>query len=224
MNRGTIRTLVKNFVADPNGSRFSPTQYNDAINLACQQFCFDTRALYKDAPTYTTVAGTSGYDLPTDFWLEKVVTHKGLELTPISRATLLKDNGDDWTDDEGTPRYYIIDPEEARKKLTLYPIPEAADAGANLILTYYPIPADIASDSDSPFNSSAMMTQFHQGIAAYAASLLLLYETMTQEILVKRNELQKMYLEQVSFAIDRFGNTIRELIQLRPSRRYRNHP
>lgn len=224
MNRGAIRTQAADFCGDVNQTRYGG-KYEGAIDVSCQEFAFDSRALYKDAPTFTVVSGTAGYALPTDFWYEKLVTHKGLELKPVSRATLVRDNGDDWTDDTGTPVRYIIDPEEARKLLTTYPIPQAGDAGANLIMTYYPIPAAMTADSDTPLNSSSLMAQFHLGIAAHAAWLLLQTEAvMTPEIQAKAASLYQIYQAKVSMAVDRFGNTPKEVRRIQPNRRYRSLP
>ena len=220
MNLSQIRTLASLFVTDPNQTRFSPSQYDTAINRAQEQFAFDSKSLFKDAPTYTVVDGTATYDLPSDFWLEKQVTHKGLELTPISRATLQLNNGDDWTDDTGTPRHYIIDPEEARKQIRLYRIPQAGDAGANLILTYYPVPASVSSDSDVPLNSSSLMVQFHTAIAYYAAYLLNMYEVATPEIQAKQSMFMREYQNKVIEAIDNFGNSKMEGLRLRGSRKW----
>ena len=204
MNLSQIRTLASLFANDPQQTRF-PNLYTDVINRAQEQFCFDSKALFKDASTYTVVSGTAGYSLPSDFWLEKQVTHKGIELTPVTRATLQFHNPDDWTNDTGTPKHYLIDPEEARKQILLYPIPQGDDAGANLILTYYPIPAALSNDTDTPLNSSALMTQFHIGIASYAAWLLLGYESATPEIVSKRADLFKQYQDMVTEAVDYFG-------------------
>lgn len=214
MNRGQVRTMVQRFVADPNSTRFTSSQYNTAIDTANEEFAYATMALYKDASTFTTVDGTATYDLPSDFWLEKELTHKGLILLPITRHRLLKESGDDWTDDTGTPTHYIIDPEEARKQFRLYPTPQADDAGANLILTYFPVPAAISSDSVKPLNDSSLMVQFHRGIAAYAAADLLL--TMPQDALTmaKISQLLKIYEDKVSMAINRFGNTPRAPIRV----------
>lgn len=221
MNRGQIRTQAALFAGDPNLTRFNETQYNDAIQRAQEQFAVDSRALYKDAPTITVVAGTSTYDLPTDFWLEKRVEHKGIPLDPITRARLGAVAGQDWTDDEGTPRFYIIDPEEGRKQLRLYPEPQGGDAGANLVLTYYPLPAEMASDSSTPLNASALMVQFHIGLAAYAAWLLLGAEEAKPEILAKMSKLYQQYQDKVTEAIDTFGNTKSDGIKIQGRRVWR---
>jgi hypothetical protein len=172
--------------------------------------------LYKDASTFTVVAGTATYDLPSDFWMEKIIHHKGLVLSPISRDTLFKDaGGDDWRDDAGTPTNYVIEPEEGSKKLRLYPIPQDGDAGANLEMSYYAIPSAMSSDASSPFNNSALMQQFAQGIAAYAAGLLLGYGEITPAIQSKIGLLNKKYQDKVLMAVDRFGDTPSEPYRMR---------
>ena len=220
MNYSQVKTLAGNFTADISLTRYSTQQYLDAINYANKEFAYDSKALYKDATTYTVVSETSTYNLPSDFWLERQVTHKGIELFAISRHTLQRSNSNDWTLDTGTPTNYIIDPEEARKQIRLYRIPQGDDAGVNLVLTYYPIPTDLSADSDVPLNSSSLMSQFHLGIAAYAATLLLLFETQTPEIALKRSQLMKIYNDKVSLATSYFGNTPSESMQLRGSRRW----
>mgnify|MGYP001560845921 CR=1 FL=1 len=220
MNRGQIRTLVAGFCGDPSVSKFTVTQYDDAINRAQEQFAYDSKALFKDHPTITVVDGTATYDLPTDFWMEKQVTHKSVELQPVSRRTIQFDNGDDWTDDAGSPRKFIIDPEEGRKQIRLYPIPGADDAGANLILTYYPVPAEMSADSSTPLNSSSLMVQFHMGIANYAAYLLMKGIDITPEVAIKLGQLNKDYQASVDLAIQTFKNTATEIIKMRGQRRW----
>jgi len=215
MNYGTIRSLAANFAQDPDQTRYSG-KYAAAVNRAQEQFAYDTRALYKDT-TWTSVSGTSTHSLPADFIYEKSVTFDGLPLDPVSRDTLAREqSGDDWTDDEGTPTHYMIDPEEANKVLRLYPIPQANDADKTISMRYYPLPANVSDDSDTPLNSSALMGQFHVGIAAFTAWLLLTYEILTPEILMKRVELLKIYTDAILKADSTFKNTASEKWRVRP--------
>lgn len=219
MNLSQLRSLASLFVADPNQTRYSASQYNDALNRAQEQFAMDSRCLWKDAPTYTVVDGTAAYSLPTDFLWEEKVVFKGLQLKAVSRETLeFYKRSDRWDDDSGTPLYYIIDPEEARKQITLFPIPGAADAGANLVLTYYPLPTTMSSDSDNPLNGVSFLTQYHIAIAAYGAWLLALYETMTPEVMAKRTNLNQIYQDKVTEAVDHFKNTASEPMRMRGGR------
>jgi len=207
MNRGETRTLAANMAEDPNQTRYTATKYNDAIEKAQQQFSMDSKALYKDS-SITMVAGTAAYSLPTDFMLEKQVVLNGIELSPITRGELQRRKGEDsWADDSGTPKWYIIDPEEARKTITLYPSPDSTDAGTALVLTYYAFPSTLTADASTPLNASTLMVQFHIGLAAYAAWLLMMYLPQTPEIAQKRNELLAIYTSKVNEAIQTFGNT-----------------
>jgi hypothetical protein len=207
MNRGELRTLASNLCEDPKQTKFTPAQYNDGLDKAQKQFALDSKALYKDS-AITMVVDTAVYLLPTDFMLEKAVTLNGIELDPISRATLQanKDSGR-WDDDKGTPRYFVIDPEEAKKTITLYPIPDSDADGTSIVLTYYPVPATMSADTSIPLNSSTLMVQFHIGLAHYAAWLMLSYLTQSPEISQKRGELFSVYTTKVTDAIQTFGNT-----------------
>jgi len=206
MNRGELRTLTSRLCEDPGQTRFTPAQYNDGIDKAAKQFVMDSKALYKDF-AITVVAGTAAYSLPTDFQYEKEVTLNGVELKPISRASLQGMKSDRWDDDEGTPKYFIIDPEEARKTLTLYPKPTSTDSGTAIVLTYYPVPSTMSADGDTPLNGSALMVQFHIGLAHWAAWLLMSYLPQTPEISQKRAEFFGNYQAKVTEAIQTFGNT-----------------
>lgn len=219
MNLSQLRDLTSLFMGDPNQTRFTASMYNDALNRAQEQFAMESRCLFKDASTYTVVDGTAAYDLPSDFLWEKKVVFKGLQLQPISRETLeFYRRSDRWDDDSGTPQYYMIDPEEARKDLTLYPIPTADDAGANLVLTYYPLPTTMSSDSDTPLNGQSFLTQYHIAISAYAAWLLTTFESQTPEVMAKRSQLSKVYQDKVTEAADHFKNTWTEPMRMRGGR------
>lgn len=157
--------------------------------------------------------------MPTDFMYERRVTFDNDPLTPISRATLdFYKRTNAWSDDTGDPVYYFIDPEEARKKIQLYPIPTANDAGKSLLLTYYPKPAAMTADNDVPLNSSSLLVQYHEAIAQYAAWLLLGYNKQDEFMIAKRNMLMNYYLDRCSEAQDKFGNTVSEPIRLKGGR------
>lgn len=218
MNKSQIIALAAGFAEDPSQTRFAGL-YDGAADNAQTQFALDSKCLWKDASTITVVDGTASYNLPSDFMWEKNVTHKGIALKPISRATLeYYRKSSDWSEDDGTPKYYCIDPEEARKTILLYPNPTSADAGANLILTYYPLPATLSSDSSIPLNASLLMVQFHIGIAAYLAWLLLGNVPLTVEISAKRKDLLEQYQAKVTDAINTFGNTVSETWVMRGGR------
>jgi hypothetical protein len=166
----------------------------------------DSKALFKDQ-SYTISGGSATGDLPTDFMFERWVTYKGIALKPITRAELNGVSGDDWSDDTGDPLYYLIDPEEATKQIRVYPYPPTGDAGGTLVMRYFPLPADLSNGSDVPLNSSALMAQFHVGLAAWMAWLLMANDPSTPAKVKKREDLLSMYNDSVSVATDTFKNT-----------------
>lgn len=217
MNRGQLNTLASLFAGDPNLTRYA-TYYNDAADRAQEQFVFDSKCLFKDT-TFTLVSGTAGYSLPADFLWDLRCTHKGLRIEPVSRETLeFYRRSDRWDDDEGTPKYYLIDPEESRKQITMFPKPRGDDEGANTVLTYVAKPTAMTADSDEPLNGYDYLVPYHIGIAAYQAWLLLGYETATPELMAKRAALFKHYQDKVMEATDRFKNTPSEPMRMRGGR------
>lgn len=212
MNLGTLRTQVGSFTGDPDDTRFSQAVKLTALNRAQEQFALDTQALWKDT-SWSHAADDADEDLPSDFMWEDYVTWDGHELDPISRHELNRRNpGADWTDDTGDPTHYIIDPEEAVKEIVLYPIPTEAKT---LRMRYFPLPTALASDSDVPLNSSALMAQFHMGIAAYAAWLLLMGEEQTPAIDAKQRKLLGVYNDMVEKCQSKFKNTASAPIQIK---------
>jgi hypothetical protein len=208
MNLSALRDQTAKFCADIDMSRYGVAAYLTAINRAQEQFAMETRSLWEDEP-YTSSDGVASYTLPTDFMFEESVYFNGKPLDPVTRrdlAILSPDN--DWTITTGTPTKYLIDPEEATKQLLLYPIPTSADASKTISLRYFPLPAALADDTDTPLNSSLLLAQFHIGIAAYASWLLLAGETSTPEIQAKRRDLLQIYTQSTDKAVELFGNTV----------------
>lgn len=208
----TIESRAARFLGDPDKTRYAGV-YTDAVNDAQKQFSLDSGALFKDK-AYTTVSGTSTYALPSDFVLEDTVTYNGLPLKPVSRHTLYTLYPDtDWTLLEGRPTMYMVDPEEASMVLRLIPIPQEEKT---VSMRYAPLPADVAASSDVVLNASTLLVQFHLGIAALAAWIILQSEIVTPEILAKSGQMMKIYNDAVSKAIEKFGNTKSEPLRLRP--------
>lgn len=220
----TLRDQTAKFCGDKNRTRYPDADYLTALNRAQEQFAMDTRALWKDT-TWTSAANTASYSfataspIATDFMFEESVLFNGLVLKPITRHELaIFSPGTDWTLTTGTPTRYIIDPEEAQKKLLLYPIPTANDASQTISMRYFPLPTALAADTDTPLNSSALLAQFHIGLSAYAAWLLLTTEEMTPEIILKRRELLSIYSDAMAKATDLFKNTVSAQWRLRGTR------
>lgn len=205
--------LAADFCGDKDQTRNTPAKYLSNANLAQQQFAIDTKALVEDA-SFTSAVGVATTDLPSDFMLEESVIYNGLPLTAVTRrdlAILYPDT--DWTALTGTPKLYMIDPEEANKKLRFIPIPAESKSG---VLRFYPLPADVANGTDVILNASTLMSRFHMAVAAFTAWLTLAGETMTPEIDAKMRKMIAVYSDGVTKAIDTYGNTKSAPMRLRP--------
>ena len=212
MNLTTLQARTASFLGDIDQTRYS-AGYVNAINDAQKQFSMDTRSLWKDR-AYTTTVDTATYTLPLDFMYEESLTYDGLPLKPISRHTLYTLYPSvDWTTLKGAPTHFMIDAEEASLFVRLIPTPQEAKA---VSMRYYPVPADVSAGGDVILNSSTLMVQFHLGIAAFAAWLLLQSEIVTPEIQAKGREMMKIYSDAVTKAVDTFKNTASEPLRIRP--------
>ncbi len=214
MNLTTIESRAAAFLGDPDKTRYAAL-YTNAVNDSQKQFALDSNALFKDK-AYTTIVDTATYALPTDFIVEDTVTYNGYPIKPISRHSLYSQYpGTDWTLLKGTPTHYMVDPEEASLVLRLIPIPQDAKA---ISMRYYPLPADVSAVGDVVLNSSTLLVQFHLGIAAMAAWLILQSEIVTPELQLKMIQMMRIYTDAVNKAIEKFGNTKSEPIRIRPRR------
>ena len=208
MNLATLRDQAAKFCADINQTRYAQDDYLIAINRAQEQFALETRSLWKDT-TFTSAAADATYELPSDFMFEESVYFDGKPLDPMTRrdfAILSPDT--DWTLTTGTPTKYLIDPEEATKQILLYPIPNTNDASKVIALRYFPLPTALSADTDTPLNASLLMAQFHLGLAAYSAWLLLAGEVSSPEIQAKRRDLLAIYQDATEKAVETFKNTV----------------
>lgn len=167
--------MIGDLVNDPNHDRYTTSQIDTQLDIVQDRWNVDAGILV-DTTTLTTVAGTRAYALSgltgtaIDF---RRVTHRGLELVKRSKGWFDLYAGDDWSDDVGTPTQYYIDTDADDFNLVVYPIPQDADAGANLVVEYVKRHTSMASDSDEPFNSLTYLSPYHYGVAYRVASNLL---------------------------------------------------
>jgi hypothetical protein len=202
---------------DPSLTKFTPAKYNDALSLGEKQFALDSKCLYK-TQAYVMAVNDATYDLPADFVQDKIVTLNGIELEPISKDSLCRlYKSQRWDTLTGTPTNYVVDAIEANKALRIFPIPSSIADGTALELTYYAYPVAMSGDSSTPFNSSALLTPYHIAVAHYGAWLLLGYLQPTDPIISKRRDLLAQYTSKVTEALQTFGDTKSEPMQLRPN-------
>lgn len=209
MDFSELKSWTKFFLGDPNGTRFNVTRLNKAVNLANKQFALDGKP-YKDQ-SYTVSGGDATKSLPSDFIAEVKVKFDGKKLDPISEETIesvVRDQ--DWQDTNGTPSWYIINPEEASKSIRLYPKYKSGGADKTMVLRYLFRPADMSADSDEPLDGYDYLEIYHEAIAAYAAWLLLGGVEPTPGTSDKSQRMRQLYEDKKDECLAYFKNTTSE--------------
>jgi hypothetical protein len=202
MTRSDLVTRIGLLINDPANQRFTEAQKQAEIEKWQEQFVLDTRCL-KDVASETVVAGTSEYSLPSDIFAVLRVAHKGIKIESVSAYELDVLRNADWRTTTGTPTRYYVDLDPNNKKIRLYPIPEAADVGANLTIEYIKIPPALSSDSSVPLDSHTLLTPYHDAIA-YGAASSLLNILPDQASIVMIGQYESKYKQAVSDCISMF--------------------
>lgn len=215
LTRSQLVTRIGQLIGDPNDQEFTAAEKQAEIEKAQEMFVLDTKCL-KDVTTLTVVAGTASCDLPTDMLDVSRVAHKGLKIERLSEYELDVLNNTVWNTTAGTPTNYYIDTDPNNKKIYLYPIPQSADAGANLTLEYIKIPPALSSDSSVPLDGHTLLSPYNDALAYWAAASLLLVRP-TQEKLIASGQYTKKYGELVEHCI----NTWKGLAEPKPMNIFR---
>lgn len=214
MDRTTARSLVASKVEDPDQTRFSSTQYNNAIDMANQQICIDGRALI-ESTAVTLVAGQSTYSLPSDFLVMIMVRCAGLKLAPTTKYELSFQSGQDWTQlPNGTPTMTYMD--EQNGKFGLVPAPDSTAVAATnaCTLDYIGIPAALSSDSSALLGNVTILQYYAHAVVAWAAAEVLTYAPITPEISIKRDLLLKDYERYKNQLITTYLNMVNEPLRM----------
>jgi hypothetical protein len=167
--------MVGYLTNDPNHDRYSTAQIDQQLENVQNRWNVSA-GIIVDSATITVVSGTRQYNLtgltgtPVSF---RRATFKGIELQKRSKTWFDLYSGSDWTTDNGTPQYYFIDTDVDGFLFTLYPTPQDADAGANLVVEYVKAHTPLATATDSPFNSITYLSAYHYGLAYEVAANLL---------------------------------------------------
>ena len=177
MDLSSLQTLIGDLTNDPNHDRYSTTQINTELDNTQDKWNAEAKIL-KDTVTLTVVDGTRQYAL-TDLTGTPIsftrVTHKGLLLEKRDKPYFdLYYGGSDWTTTPGTPTDYFIEATDPDLQyLTVFPIPQSGDAGANLAVEYVKKHTAMSASSDTPFNALPLMRPYDYGLAYDVASRLL---------------------------------------------------
>lgn len=186
MTLSELQVLVGDLTNDPNHDRYTLSQMNSEFDFTQNRWNVEAKIIRQTA-TITVVAGTRQYPInPSSVTgIDGVVisvirvTHKGLELKKRDPGWFDLYSGDDWTQHLGTPIAFTVEfVTWDAPKLTVYPTPRDADAGANLVLQFIALHTTMAAAGDKPFTNSDGVTNdllrhYDWGIAYDVAARLL---------------------------------------------------
>lgn len=174
-----LQTLISQLCNDPDKARYTDSDINTELDNTQDAWNQEAKII-TDTVTLTTVAGTRQYLLtsltgtPLSF---PRCTHKGLPLKKRSKSWFDLYTGVDWTQTAGTPKSFMIEATDPSVQyLSIYPTPEANDAGANLVVEYVKRHTPMSASSDTPFMSGTetnyLLRPYDWGLAYATASRL----------------------------------------------------
>lgn len=177
MDLTAFRALIGKLTNDPNHDRYLVEDIDVELDNTQDEWNVEAKII-KDTVTITVVAGTRQYALsgftgtPISF---PRATHKGLDLEKVDKTYMDLYSGEDWTLIVGTPRKFYIEATDPDVQMfTIYPTPQAEDAGANLVSEYVKRHTPMTAGSDLPFNALPLLVPYHYGLAYDVAQRLLL--------------------------------------------------
>jgi len=142
MNRGEVRTIVRNIIAEPNATgTWTNDMLNKHINSAYAMLSNEVRdknyKYYYSTGTITTASGTRNYDLPSDYVASNILNIRnsdGYSLIPDDIRNF------DTNDTGASATYYDI----ANNDIYFDPVPTEVKSYA---LEYFRVPTVLSADS-----------------------------------------------------------------------------
>lgn len=167
--------------------RYTDTQLTALINEAQRDVINNTWVISKSY-TFTTLAGTTYYMLPTDILAIQRVTSSYQNLP---ETTLIKQDGDNanssWELSAGTPIYYFQDYAQSNQ-LGLYPFPLNTTSTTSIKIIYSSQGTDLAGATDVPFNGELRYLPYHDLLIFYPAYRIFLIEGESDKATAYRQE------------------------------------
>lgn len=181
MQLADLQSLVGSLTNDPNHDRYFLSDINTELDNSQDTWNLEAKII-KGTTTLTVVANTFQYALtnltgtPISF---PRVTHKGLNLSKRSKTYFDHLSQHDWTLDIGTPSEFFIEATDPNNLfISLHPVPQSGDAGANLVVEYGKRHTPMSASTDTPFMSAGianyLLRPFDWGLAYSVSSKLLL--------------------------------------------------
>lgn len=209
MTRGQIKTLIRGWLDDPNGTYFTDTDVNTWINLAHRQVQMMLLQAgnnwYMKPVESMTVLAQADYVLPSDFMvehrLEVVLSGTGVNENRQALASITTNEQDLIPISSGTPNCYYI----KKDRVTLSPTPSQ---GWVLRLYYSPMVTDLLTDSDTP----DCPEQFMEYIALLGAyNGYIKDDRAPQNLMAKKSEFEAL-LKQM--AVERTQDKSRQVVMV----------
>ena len=198
-----IRTEIRVRIKDTHATnrRYSDAQLLEIINQT-QRDVATVSWIIKKSTSITLVSGTTYYTLPTDVFSIDRVTFQYRNIPESSLQELdSRFNNSSWANATGTIDRYFQDLSQP-SKIGVYPWPNSSASTGTLRINYIAQAADLASDSDEPFNGDDRYTQYHD---------LLIYDPCNKIFLIegdlpKADQYRAYYEARVQLLLDSVGS------------------
>lgn len=188
---GDIEDQVRRIIRDPDDGTIAPA-YSDSIITGIvnegQRDVFNRTNLTENSTSYTLTAGTSYYNLPTDYVRPTLITFRDaqgitIKLDGSSRERIYQKQATWERDSTGPPSEYwtrISTGGGTAMQISYVPVPTNASTGT-VTLFYDSQPTDLSSASDIPFNGLRHLYPHHQVLIFYTAYRIKAIKGLTGE-------------------------------------------
>lgn len=160
--------------ASSTRQRFTDAQITEFLNMAQRDAMSQTRPLQASI-SFQLSPGVTYYSLPTDY-LSMTRLTVGQQYIQEASPAALDGRARGWQMASGYPVYYFIN-WSSPTLVGFSPWPAQATDTDTVRMDYFQNAADLVNSSDQPFNSVPKLTNFHHGLAYYAAAMMLINTT-----------------------------------------------
>jgi hypothetical protein len=219
LNVSDIRTIIRRNMRD---SDLSNPRYTNAVILDLMneaQSEINNQSLLSHSPTtYILTAGTSYYNVPTDFMSPDEVyfkknTGETIRIFGIEQNKLYVSKPD-WDRTKGEPTMYWVSDASysvitatAPKRISFIPVPTNLSTGT-VTMWYFTTCQTLVNDSDIPFNGQYELLPYHYTIVNYVTMRLKIIDGIIDEA----NAYSSLYQNGVNKLTNFVGNVKPPLI------------
>ncbi len=185
-----IRTEVRVRIKDTftNRYRYTDQQLTNLINEAQRDVINNTWVLSKSY-SFTTLANTTYYAIPTDLLAIQRVTSSNLNIPEVTLIKLDGDNGNSaWETFSGSALQYYFQDYAQPNEIGVYPFPLDGNSTTTVKIIYSAQGTDLVSDSDTPFNGVPRYESYDDLLIFYPAYRVFLIEGEQDKATIYRQE------------------------------------